>query len=389
MKKLILSVALLSSVATLSFAQKKKAATEEKPAVYQFTDTKVNPVTSVKNQGSSGTCWCYSSLAMVEADILKDKGVDVDLAEMWVVRHAYFEKVVKYIRMHGKTNLGPGGNAHDVPNMIAKYGIVPQDVYEGLEYGTDINKHGEINNLLESFANTIIRNPNKQLSTGWIKALNGILDAYFGELVTEFTVDGKKYTPQSYADALGINPDDYVSYTSYTHHPFGTSFAVEIPDNWMWGESVNVCLDEFMKISEQVIENGYSICWGSDVSDKGFKYADTFAVLPETQIENLKGSDQEKWTGKEAAKFYEFTEIVPEIDVTQEYRQECFDNYVSTDDHGMLIYGLATDQEGNKYFKVKNSWGEKGNALKGHFYTSYPFYAGRTISIMFNKKALK
>lgn len=388
MKKLILSALLFSITATLSYAKKKETTEVEKAQVYQFTDKVTNPITSVKNQASSGTCWCFATLAMIEADVLKQTGKTLDLSEMWVVRHAYYEKVLKYVRLHGNANLGPGGNAHDVPNMIEKYGIVPDSVYTGLQYGTDTHKHGEIDNTILAYAKAIVSNPNGTLSKSWTAGLDGILDAYFGKCPESFVVDGKTYTPKQYAAELKINPDDYVNYTSYTHHPFGTSFAVEIPDNWAWEESINVPLNEFIKITEQVINAGYTISWGSDVSSKGFKYKDGFAVLPETKVEKMTGSDQEKWNGKDAAAIYEFKEIVPETNVTQEYRQECFNNYESTDDHGMLIYGTATDQKGNNYFKVKNSWGES-NPLKGHFYVSYPFYSVRTINILFNKNALK
>lgn len=390
MNKNLITLSLLAIVlcSTVSASEKDKKTEEEKvtPA-YVFTDTHVIPVTPVKNQASSGTCWCYSTMGMVEADILKATGKEVDLSEMWVVRYTYLEKVLKYVRMHGKTNLSPGGNAHDVPNMIAKYGIVPESEYRGLNYGTELNKHGEIDAIITSYANTIIRNPNKELSTAWVDGLNAILDTYFGKPVEKFTVDSKEYTPKEYAAALGINPSDYISVTSFTHHPFGTSFPVEIPDNWAWGESINVPIDEMLSLTESAVEAGYTISWGSDVSDKGFKYKDLFAVLPETEVKNMTGSDQAKWTGAKAESIYEFKEIVPEVEVTQESRQKDFDNYTMTDDHGMLILGFATDQKGNKYFKVKNSWGES-NDLKGFFYTSYPFFKGRTINVMFNKNAL-
>lgn len=387
MKKLILFVVLLSMVSTISYAKKKKTKKEKKVEVYQFTDIKTIPITSVKDQASSGTCWSFATIAMVEADVLKYNEMNVDLSEMWIVRHTYFEKVLKYVRLHGKINLSAGGNAHDVPNMIEKYGIVPECKYSGLNYGTDAHNHGEIDKTISAYANAIVSNPNKKLSTSWIAGLNGILDAYFGVRPESFTIDGKQYTPKEYALHLGINPSDYVSYTSFNHHPFGAPFIVEIPDNWAWGASINVPLDEFMKITEQVVNSGYTISWGSDVSDRGFKYNNGYAVLPETELTKMVGTDQAKWTKESVKNIFDFKTIAPEMKVTQEYRQECFDNYVMTDDHGMLIYGTAVDQNGNKYFKVKNSWGTS-NPMKGHFYTSYPFYAGRTINIMFNKKAL-
>lgn len=388
MKRTLLVITLLYISTSGIYAQKKKEQKLETPSpVYIFTDLKTIPTTSVKNQANSGTCWCYSTLGTVEADILKEKGIDVDLSDMWVVRHTYFEKAVKYVRMHGMANLSQGGNAHDVINMIDKYGIVPESVYSGLQYGTDKNVFGEIDGAIGAYTKVITGNPNGQLSEGWLKGLNGILDAYFGELPAKFTIDGKEYTPKEYADYLGFSSDNYISVTSFSHHPFGTSFAVEIPDNWAWGESLNIPLSDFMQLSEDIVNSGYTLAWGADVSEKGFKYKDTFAVLPETEVKNMTGSDQAKWTGASHSDIFEFKQIAPEIDVTQESRQKWFDNYQTTDDHGMVVCGTATDQNGNKYFKVKNSWGES-NPLKGYFYVSYPFYKGKTINILFNKKSL-
>lgn len=389
MKKTLL-LAALAVVALGASAQKKKAAESPKKIGYTFTDTKINPATSVKNQASSGTCWSFSGVAFIESDLIKNGKGEHDLSEMWIVRHTYLDKAIKYARMHGNSTLSAGGATHDVFNAIDAYGIVPEEVYTGLNYGTEKHQHGELDNVLKAYMDAVIKNPNRTLSTAWIAGVNGILDAYLGAVPKQFTYQGKEYTPRSFADALGIKGSNYQSYTSFTHHPFGTEFAVEVPDNWAWGLSKNVPLSELIAVVDRAIENGGTIFWASDVSEKGFQHNKGFAVLPDwtTVDTELAGSEAAKWTTMTAKEKEEartkYDVVLPEIEVTQELRQKGFDNYQTTDDHGMQIVGSAVGADGKKYYKVKNSW-DVGNPYGGYFYVSVPFLAAKTTNLVVAK----
>ena len=358
---------------------------------YVFEDVKINETTHAKNQARSGTCWSFGTMAMIESDIIKNGNGAHDLSEMWIVRHTYLNKIKKYVRLHGNGTLSAGGNAHDLPMVIAEYGLVPEEAYTGLNYSTDSHVHGEIDAILVAYANAIVKNPNKTLSPAWIKGVEAILDTYFGVRPDKFTYQGKEYTPKSFAAAMGVSADDYVTITSFTHQPFYRTFAIEIPDNWAWGHSYNIPLDEFKTALTECVENGYTLSWASDVSEKGFAYSKGFAVLPETNIKAMDNLEQDRWVNvsdaDRAARMLEFTEVVPEIDVTPELRQKWYDDYNTTDDHGMQIYGIAKDKAGNKFYKVKNSWGDT-HIYKGHFYASEPFVLGKTMNFMVNKKAL-
>ncbi len=380
MKKNLL-IALAVVFANLSFAQNYNDTT------FTFTVVKENKITPVKNQANSGTCWSYSGLALFESELLRMGKPEVDLSEMFIVSHSYTDKADKYVRLNGKMKFGPGGSFHDVLYVLKHYGIVPESEMDGLNYGLDKNNHGELDGMTHALAKVVVSNPNKTLSTAWKKAYQGVVDSYLGKLPTEFTVAGKQYTPKSYAESLGLNWNDYVSVTSYTHHPFYTKFAIEIPDNWRWGESYNVPLDEFISIFDYAIENGYTLAWGSDVSEKGFT-RNGIGVLPETDAEKLEGTDQARWLGKQSASGkYDIRGPVKEQTVTQESRQLGFDNYQTTDDHGMLIYGISKDQNGTPYYMVKNSWGTD-TKYQGIWYVSKPFVMSKTMNIMLHKDAI-
>lgn len=368
-------------------AQDKEEVTGE---VFEFTTQKEVPVTSIKNQSSSSTCWSFSGLAMVEAELLRMGKGEYALAPMFVVYKNYQEKAQKYVRMNGATNFSPGGSFADVLDCIRDHGIVPMDVQPGLNYGEEIHKHSELDHGLKAFMDVIIKNPNKKLTTAWQNAVQGILNAYLGACPETFTYKGKQYTPKTFSASLGLNPDDYVSITSFTHHPFYTSFPIEIPDNWRWSLSYNVPMNEMMTIIDNAIDKGYTVAWATDVSEKGFNRKG-IAVVPDVDTKEGPGSDQAHWLGltqKEREEMlYKQTGPVAEKTITQEMRQQGFDNYETTDDHGMLIYGTATDQNGSKYYMVKNSWGTE-NPYKGTWYASRPFVEYKTISIVVHKDVL-
>ncbi|MFI3286765.1 MAG: C1 family peptidase [Rikenellaceae bacterium] len=390
MKRFLLAAALCLSVGAVAQAKSPKKAQEEKKG-YEFTDTKVIPGTSVKNQFRSGTCWCYSGISLIENEILKAGGGEVDLSEMWVVRHAYFEKAVKYARLHGNLNLAVGGAFEDVTEMIEKYGIVPQEVYQGLNYGTDLPVFGEIDAVIKGYMDAVISAPNKSLTTAWQAGLNGILDSYLGELPETFTYEGKEYTPKSYAESLPIKMDDLVSITSFTHHPFYEEFVIEVPDNWMWMPAYNIPLNEMMEVIDAAIAAGHSIGWGTDVSEQGFSRTKAVAIVPEDDLDNLSGTEAERWgamtEAEKAQALYAFDGPIKEKVIDQEMRQVAYDNYQTTDDHGMVIEGTAVDQAGNPFYKVKNSW-NKIPPYDGYYYFSRPFVEYKTLSIMVNKKAI-
>ena len=354
---------------------------------YKFTTVKENPVTSIKNQYRSGTCWCYSALSFIESEILRTKNQEVDLSEMFVVGKSYHDRAVKYVRLDGHLNFAAGSSFGDVLHVIKDYGIVPQDVYSGFNYGTEMPEQNELDAALKGYVDAIRRNPNKKLTTAWVNGLDGILDAYLGEVPQTFTVNGAEYTPESYRDFLGINYDDYVNITSFTHHPFYEPFIIEVCDNWRWDSAYNLPMDEMMEVMYNAINKGYTIAWGSDVSENGFT-RDGLAVMPVEKKKAAAGSDQERWVGKAAEQAEEAkAEIPEEMTITQEMRQEGYDRKTTTDDHGMHIYGMAKDQNGNDYFMVKNSWGETGK-YKGVWYASDAFVRYKTLNIVVHKDAL-
>ncbi len=387
MKNFLTTSLIALCVPALMYAQPQGP---QKPVEYQFTTVKANPITPVKNQYRSGTCWCFSTLGFLESEAIrinniKDTTLYPDFSEMFVVSHSYQDRAEKYVRLDGKLNFAAGSEAGDVLHIVKEYGLVPQSVQNGTNYGTELPVHGELDAATLAFVEALAKNPNRTLSTAWKTAFKGIVDAYLGECPTEFTYNGKTWTPAEYRDYYKINPDDYVSLTSFSHHPFYQKFALEISDNWRWDMDWNVPIDEFMAALDNAIENGYTAFWGTDVSEKGFT-RDGLGILYKDEPKKTSGSDQEKWVGKATDKPEE-PQAPEEVEVTQEYRQQCYDNKTLTDDHGMQIFGIARDQFGKKYYMVKNSWGTAGK-YNGIWYVSEAFVKGRSMDIVLHKDAL-
>lgn len=369
------------------------SAQETEVGPYKFKLINEVEHTDVRDQHRTGTCWAFAAMGLVEAEVIRLGEKPVDLSEMWIVRNVYFEKVIKYVRMHGKINFSEGGNGHDTFIIIEKYGLVPEVDYPGNMYGTsdEGHVHGELTAVLKGFAETIIKNPNRGLSTAWKTALNNILDAYFGVAPKEFTYEGTEYTPMTFAKAMNIVAEDYVHITSFTHHPYYTEFAIEIPDNWAWGTAYNVPLSEFSEIPVTALKNGFSLCWDTDVSDKGFKHSKGLALYPNTDVKQMANSERARWGQESDAEvvksIYDFEQVVDERKSCAHSRQKMFDNYNTTDDHLMLFTGLYEDQNGNKFFRTKNSW-NTDSAQKGYLWTSVPFYNAKTISVSMHKDGL-
>ena len=388
MKKFFVS-ALMLAFALSSVSAKDKKKTEDEG--YVFTTVKELKITPVKNQNRTGTCWCFSTLGFLESELLRMGKGEYDLSEMFIVSKNYKDKAEKFVRLHGELNYAQGGSFEDVLQAWKDYGIVPESVMNGLQYGEDMHVHNELESASRAYLDEIIKNPNRKLSTAWKKGFDGIIDAYLGTAPEKFTYNGKEYTPKSFAAELGINPDDYVSLTSYTHHPFYSEFAIEVQDNWRWATSYNLPIDELMQVFENAINTGYTIAWGADVSEKGLT-RNGIGVIPDIESMERSGSDQDRWLGlstseKDAEIKKMMEKPCKELEITQEMRQEAYDNYETTDDHGMQIYGIAKDQTGKKFYMIKNSWGTD-NKYKGTWYISENFVKYKTMNIVVHKDAL-
>ena len=391
MKK-VLTLALMVMVAISASAAKKKAAKDANKPV--FTIIKENPITSVKDQNRSGTCWDYSTLSFFEAEILKATGKTYDLDESFVANKTYMERAIQVVRYHGDCQFAQGGSAEDVLQTMKTHGIIPQGImpFPGSLYGDSLNNFNEFFGVLEPYVAAIAKSDAKKISNAWKTGMQGILDAYLGKCPEKFTYEGKEYTPKSFMASLGINLDDYVSITSYTHHPFYTTFAVEVQDNWRFPLSYNLPMDEMMQVIDNAVAEGYTIAWGGDVSEDGFtRKGLAYAVDSKKTEQSLQGSDMAKWLKMTTTKKRDVIDslgcTVPEIVATQELRQERFDNWELTDDHGMLIYGVAKDQNGKEYYMVKNSWGDTGD-YKGTWYMTKTFIAANTMDFLINKNAI-
>ena len=388
-KMLLMALAALVLVPGTMTARKKQ---EVKKDTTIFTVVKENPITSIKDQNQSGTCWAYSSLGFFEAELLRMGKGKHDLCESFLVYNTYMDRADKAVRTHGDVSFSQGGSFYDAVYCLKHYGIVPETAMPapGTLYGDSLFNFNQLDAVTSAYVKALATGNHRKLSLTWKNDLSSIYKNYFGELPKEVkAADGKTYTPQTYVtDYLGLNPDDYVSLTSYTHHPFYSKFILEIQDNWRWAESYNLPLDEFMEVMDAAVKNGYSFAWGADVTEDYFgrRNGKGYAYVPKNlKVRDLQGSDAARWggtieTGAQVASDEELT-------ITQELRQQGYDNWETTDDHGMVIYGLAKDQKGTEYFMVKNSWGDYGQ-YHGMFYASKAYVAYKTMNILIHKSAI-
>lgn len=383
MNKIFMTAALACLVSGTAIAQEKKDSVD-------FTVVKENKITSIKDQNQSGTCWAYSALGFIEAELLRMGKGEHDLCESFLVYNTYMDRADKAVRTHGDASFSQGGSFYDAIYCLENYGMVPQTAMPapGELYGDSLFNFNQLDAVASAYVQAIAKGKQKKITLTWKNDLSNIYKNYFGELPKEFRHNGKTYTPQSYVKELGLNPADYVSLTSYTHHPFYSKFILEIQDNWRWAESYNLPLDEFMEVMDHGVRNGYCFAWGSDVSEKGFDARKGTATVPANGKTNDKtGSDAARWTGDNFKGGAVINTGNDEMTITQELRQIGYDNWETTDDHGMVVYGIAKDKNGKEFFMVKNSWGEYG-PYKGMFYASKAFVAYKTMNIVIHKDAL-
>ena len=391
MKKLFIFAAMgLFSISGMA----QEAKEQPKEEGFVFTTVKELTITSIKNQNRAGTCWCYSSMAFLEAELLRMGKGEYDFSEMYIVHNTYLDRADKAVRTHGDASFSQGGSFYDVIYGMEHFGLVPEaEMRPGAMYGDSLSNHTELSAVSDAVVAAIAKGRLSKLQSDangtplWKKSIEAIHDIYLGERPEKFTYNGKEYTPKSFYESTGLNADDYVSLTSYTHHPFYSQFVLEIQDNWRWALSYNLPIDELMEVFDNAIMNGYSIAWGSDVSENGFT-RDGIAVMPDQEkAQELSGSDMAHWLKMKPEEKKLNTKPQPQIWCTQEQRQLAYDNWETTDDHGMLIYGIAKDQEGNEYYMVKNSWGKTGK-YDGIWYASKAFVRYKTMNIVVHKDAL-
>ena len=378
----------LSAFAQSDTTQVKKDSVEG----WQFTTVDSVPITRVKDQHRSGTCWAFSTLAFLESEVLRIKGKEVELSPMFVVSKTLIDRATYCVRMYNEPRFAEGGSAYDVIYCMQHYGLVPKSAMPGIRYGwTDADTlpvFSELTAVASGYLSGLKKQ--KKLSPVWREGLQAIYDTYLGPCPTEFEYEGKKYTPESFVKSLGLNAEDYVSITSYTHHPFYERFALEVPDNWRMDQMYNVPMEDMMRIIDNAIANGYTLAWGADVSEIGFTRKGIGVVPDADHGADLTGSDMQKWVGmsKDKQKEELTKRPLPEKTITQQMRQDAFDNWENTDDHGMQIFGTAKDQNGKRYYMVKNSWGTVKSDYKGIWYISEAFMQYKTNDVLVHKNAI-
>ncbi len=388
MKKIVL-LAAAGLLSTNLMAQE-----QPKEEGFVFTTVKELPITSIKNQNRAGTCWCYSTMAFLEAELLRMGKGEYDFSEMFIVHNTYLDRADAAVRTHGDVSFSQGGSFYDVIYGMEKFGLVPEEeMRPGVMYGDTLSNHTELTAVSNAVVDAIAKGRHRSLQSDdnkqllWKKAIAAIHDIYLGERPEKFTYKGKEYTPQSFYASTGLKASDYVSLTSFTHRPFYSQFPIEVQDNWRWGMSYNLPIDELMQVFDNAIMTGYSIAWGSDVSEAGFSRNGVAVYTDAEKAQELSGSDMAKWLKMKPEEKKLNTKPQPQKWCTQEERQLAYDNWETTDDHGMHIYGIAKDQIGNEYYMVKNSWGKAGT-YEGLWYASKAFVRYKTMNIVVHKDAL-
>jgi bleomycin hydrolase len=358
---------------------------------YQFSEVKRIEATPVKNQASTGTCWCFATVSFMESELLRMGKGTYNLSEMFLVRQKYYNQLQNNYLKRGKGNIGQGSLSHTAKNAFKQAGIVPEEVYTGINYNSDRHNHSELVKFVKAIADVAVEA--KQRSPEYYKLIDNLFDTYLGKLPEKFTYQGKEYTPKSFAASLGLNMDDYIELTSFTHHPYYTQCEIEVPDNWEHELMYNLPLDELIQTIDYALNNGNTVCWDGDVSEKGFSFVNGVAINPEvTKVDDYATTDRarfEKLTEPDRlSEIYKFEHPYPEVNVTPEVRQKGYESFVTTDDHLMHLTGIAKDQNGTKYYITKNSWGTERNAFGGYLNMSESFVRAKTIYIMVHKDAI-
>lgn len=369
--KQLLVTALLCLICTLSaFAQKSDA--------YTFKEYKRLPATPVKSQDQTGTCWAFSTTSFLESEALRLGKGETNLSEMFTVRNIYREKCENYVRRQGDARFGEGGLAHDKINAAKRYGLMPESAYPGRKDVSKPYNHSELEKKLRTLCDTLVAQAQRgKLPANWLRQVDETLDGEFGKVPLTFEVGPTQFTPTSYRDYLGINPDDYVTITSFTHHPFYQPFILEIPDNFANGTFYNLPLHELVRCLNYSIDKGYTVEWDADVSNAGFSAKNGLAIVPEKDWSMKTTAERESM----------FKQWEPEKNVSQEYRQQLFDQQITQDDHLMHIVGILDEAHTGLYYVVKNSWGEISD-YKGFVYVSDAYMRLNTISFTVHKNAL-
>ncbi|MGQ1787011.1 C1 family peptidase [Saccharicrinis sp. GN24d3] len=335
---------------------------------FEFESIAETKTTAVKSQGSTGTCWAFSTVSFIESEIMRMGGPELDLSEMYIVKHTYEDKAQQYVLLHGMGNFSQGGQAHDVTNVIEEHGFVTESDFSGMPDTHMIHNHSEMATTLKTLLDAYIKQKGASPSEMWYKNIHSVLINYMGEVPSQVQFNKRTYSPVQFAQGFGIDKNNYVELSSYTHHPFYTPFDLEVPDNWSHDRYYNLPIDELINTMKSALEKGYSIVWDGDVSEDFFSHKKGVALVPEDESKGF----------------------VPQTEksVTQEDRQKAFYSWKATDDHLMHIVGMAKDQNGTIYFKTKNSWGTKSNPYQGYLYMSEQYVRMNTVAVMLHKQAL-